>query len=111
MILGGGHGAAAGVRHRSGTAARGSVAGATGARPAAGEVAAVKEAPDPEEAKSFPAPATVHHAAAIKPSAAAEEVAPGAPSDAEVRAELNRMHGGTGGARRKRPPRPPSRGD
>jgi cell wall-associated NlpC family hydrolase len=55
-------------------------------------VLAVGEAPDPEESKSFPAPATVHHAAAIKPSVAAEEVAPGAPSNAEVRAELKQMH-------------------
>jgi cell wall-associated NlpC family hydrolase len=60
-----------------------------------GEVAAgtVSEVPDPEEAKSFPAPATVHHSLATKPSKAAEEVvAPGAPSNAEVRAELAQMH-------------------
>lgn len=54
---------------------------------------ATAEVPDPEEAKSFPAPATVHHALATKPSTAAEEVvAPGAPSNAEVRAELHQMH-------------------
>jgi cell wall-associated NlpC family hydrolase len=54
---------------------------------------ATTEAPDPEEAKSFPVPATVHHALASKPSTAAEEVlAPGAPSNSEVRAELQQMH-------------------
>ncbi len=63
---------------------------ATGAGAAS---AAAAEVRDPEEAKSFPAPATVHHALAAKPSRAAEEVvAPGAPSDAEVRAELHQMH-------------------
>lgn len=51
------------------------------------------ETPDPEASKSFPAPATVHHKAADTPSKAAEvAVAPGAPSDAEVRRELNQMH-------------------
>jgi cell wall-associated NlpC family hydrolase len=51
------------------------------------------EVPDPEASKSFPAPATVHHKAADAPSRAAEvAVAPGAPSDAEVRRELNQMH-------------------
>ncbi|HEV3070184.1 MAG TPA: hypothetical protein VGY76_02015 [Solirubrobacteraceae bacterium] len=59
---------------------------------AAGQVVAT-EAPDPEASKSFPAPATVHHKAAATPSKAAEvAVAPGAPSDAEVRRELNQMH-------------------
>ncbi len=57
-----------------------------------GQVVA-SEAPDPEASKSFPAPATVHHKAADIPSKAAEvAVAPGAPSDAEVRRELNQMH-------------------
>jgi hypothetical protein len=57
-----------------------------------GQVVA-SEAPDPEASKSFPAPATVHHKAADTPSKAAEvAVAPGAPSDAEVRRELNQMH-------------------
>jgi cell wall-associated NlpC family hydrolase len=50
------------------------------------------EVPDPEEAKSFPV-ATSHHALASKPAtAAAEVVAPGAPSNAEVQAELKQMH-------------------
>ena len=57
--------------------------------------AVATEAPDPEASKSFPVPATaaVHHQAAATPSAAGETaVAPGAPSDAEVRKELNQMH-------------------
>jgi cell wall-associated NlpC family hydrolase len=53
----------------------------------------VAEVRDPEEAKSFPVSASVRHAAAAKPSRVAEEfVAPGAQSNAEVRAELGRMH-------------------
>jgi hypothetical protein len=47
------------------------------------------EVADPEEAKSFPLPASVHHRSASSPSVAGEAaVAPGAPSDAEVRKEL-----------------------
>jgi cell wall-associated NlpC family hydrolase len=60
------------------------------------ELAAAKpvaEVRDPEEAKSFPVSGSVHHSAAATPARAAEEyVAPGAQSNAEVRAELNRMH-------------------
>jgi cell wall-associated NlpC family hydrolase len=53
----------------------------------------VVEVRDPEEAKSFPVPGSVHHKAAAKPATVAEEiVAPGAPSNAEVRQELGRMH-------------------
>jgi cell wall-associated NlpC family hydrolase len=55
----------------------------------------VAEVADPEEAKSFPLPASsvVHHRSASTPSVAAEAaVAPGAPSDAEVKRELNQMH-------------------
>lgn len=80
----------------------GSAAHAGGAGPSSGAavagagegaLAAVAETRDPEEAKSFPAPATVHHSLASKPSKAAEEVvAPGAPSNSEVRAELQQMH-------------------
>jgi len=52
----------------------------------------VAEARDPEEAKSFPAPASVHHSAAKTPQAAGElQVAQGAASDAEIRAELAKM--------------------
>jgi cell wall-associated NlpC family hydrolase len=50
---------------------------------------AVAEVRDPEESKSFPLPASVHHARASTPSVAAEAaVAPGAASDAEIRKEL-----------------------
>jgi cell wall-associated NlpC family hydrolase len=83
--------AAAGVG--SGGAAGGagsSPAGATGAS-AAGGVA--HEVADPEEAKSFPVAGTIHHKAATTPAKAGEAaIAPGAPSDAEVKAELNQMH-------------------
>lgn len=52
----------------------------------------IAEARDPEEAKSFPAPASVHHSAAKTPQIAGElQVASGAASDAEIRAELARM--------------------
>jgi cell wall-associated NlpC family hydrolase len=47
---------------------------------------------DPEEASSFPAPASVRHKAASTPSTASQEiVAAGAPSDAEVKHELAQM--------------------
>jgi cell wall-associated NlpC family hydrolase len=47
---------------------------------------------DPQEASSFPAPRSVHHAAAATPAKAGEAiVAAGAPSDAEVRRELQQM--------------------
>jgi cell wall-associated NlpC family hydrolase len=52
----------------------------------------VVEVRDPQEASSFPAPASVHHASAAAPAKAGETVvAQGAPSDAEVRAELQQM--------------------
>jgi cell wall-associated NlpC family hydrolase len=44
---------------------------------------------DPQESESFPAPASARHAAAATPGEAA--VAAGAPSDAEVRRELQQM--------------------
>src|SRR5262249_26270475 len=45
------------------------------------------------EANSFPAPAGVHHKAAAAPAQASEQaVAQGAPSDAEVKRELEQMH-------------------
>jgi hypothetical protein len=72
-------------------AARGA-AGATAppaARAARGKVA---EVADPQESSSFPAPASVHHAAAATPTKAAGDIiAAGAPSDAEVRHELAQM--------------------
>jgi cell wall-associated NlpC family hydrolase len=68
------------------------VGGASVAGTAGGGAAA--ELPDPEAAQSFPAPASVHHAAARTPAAAAAtaRIAPGAPSDAEVRRELAQMN-------------------
>ena len=57
-----------------------------------GRRANVSEVADPEEANSFPAPASVHHKAASTPSKASEQVvAAGAPSDAEVKHELAQM--------------------
>jgi cell wall-associated NlpC family hydrolase len=51
-----------------------------------------KEVADPLEADSYPAPASVHHASAKAPVKAGEAiVAAGAPSDAEVRKELQEM--------------------
>jgi cell wall-associated NlpC family hydrolase len=50
----------------------------------------LSEVRDPEEAKSFPLPASVHHRSASTPSVAGEAaVAPGAASDAEIRKELS----------------------
>jgi cell wall-associated NlpC family hydrolase len=64
-----------------------STAGAVAAGPQ-GSVA-VAEVRDPEEAKSFPLPASVHHPSASSPSVAGEAaVAEGAASDAEIRKEL-----------------------
>ncbi len=79
---GGGAGAA-----KTGVAA---TAGTTGAKAGPGAGAGVvHEVADPEEAKSFPVPASVHHRSASSPSVAGEAaVAAGAPSDAEVRREL-----------------------
>jgi cell wall-associated NlpC family hydrolase len=68
------------------SATGGDVAGTGTAGLAKGAVAEVR---DPEESKSFPLPASTHHAAASTPSVAAEAaVAPGAASDAEIRKEL-----------------------
>ncbi len=65
-------------------------AGATGTG-ATGGVA--REVADPLESSSYPAPASVHHKAAAAPARAGEAaVAAGAPSDAEVRKELDQMH-------------------
>ncbi len=72
-----------------GAAATAAVAttGAAGARPGV-----AKEVADPLEADSYPAPASVKHAAAATPAKAGEAiVAAGAPSDAEVRKELAQM--------------------
>jgi cell wall-associated NlpC family hydrolase len=75
----------------------GASAGASGVKTATvktpnGQVE-VAEVRDPEEAKSFPLPASVNHRAASSPSVAGEAaVAAGAPSDAEIKRELNEMH-------------------
>jgi cell wall-associated NlpC family hydrolase len=82
-------------RHAGAPTAGGLAAGTTSApadgRSSSGRVNAAEVA-DPEEASSFPAPASVHHRAAAKPSTASEQiVAAGAPSDAEVKHELAQM--------------------
>lgn len=54
---------------------------------------AIAEVRDPEEARSYPAPPSVHHKPAKTPATAGQAiVAPGAASDAEVREELAKMH-------------------
>jgi hypothetical protein len=94
--------ARASIRHASatgagqGSAEHGSAAvrqGATGGTVAVGGARAnVSQVRDPEEASSFPAPASVRHKAASTPSTASQEiVAAGAPSDAEVKHELAQM--------------------
>jgi cell wall-associated NlpC family hydrolase len=63
--------------------------GAAASGAGAGSRSAVAEVRDPEEAKSFPLPASVHHARARAPSVDADAaIAPGAASDAEIRKEL-----------------------
>jgi cell wall-associated NlpC family hydrolase len=51
----------------------------------------VKEVADPQEAESYPAPASVQHSSATAPAKAGAELAAGAPSDAEIRHELQQM--------------------
>lgn len=46
---------------------------------------------DPEEARSHPAPASLRHSAASSPSRAAESIAPGAASNAQIREELAKI--------------------
>jgi cell wall-associated NlpC family hydrolase len=63
-----------------------------GVTPVGGARRSVAEVADPEEASSFPAPASARHRAAAAPAKAGEAVvAAGAPSDAEVKAELAQM--------------------
>lgn len=71
-------------------AARAGTKGASGAGAQGRSAsAALVEPRDPEEARSFPAPPSVHHKPAGAPSVAAEAViARGAASDAEIRKEL-----------------------
>lgn len=83
-------GAPAASGHESSREAPGKTSSATATGAAAHHM--VAEVHDPEEAKSFPAPASVHHSAAKTPQAAGEvQVAAGAASDAEIRNELARM--------------------
>ncbi|MHB8240745.1 MAG: hypothetical protein ACYDHN_02025 [Solirubrobacteraceae bacterium] len=57
-----------------------------------GSAGTSREVADPQEAASFPAPASVQHSSAATPKKASEAiVAAGAPSDAEVRSELSQM--------------------
>lgn len=81
--------ASASATGASATATKGGASASTAASAGSGKSAAVAEVRDPEESKSFPLPASVHHRAASTPSVAAEAaVAPGAASDAEIRKEL-----------------------
>jgi cell wall-associated NlpC family hydrolase len=56
-----------------------------------GRPGVAKEVADPLEADSYPAPASVKHASAATPTKAGAIVAAGAPSNAEVRKELQQM--------------------
>jgi len=70
----------------------GSQAAAGGDGAVVGRRANVDEVADPTESSSYPAPASARHQAASAPAKAGEEiVAAGAPSDAEVRRELEQM--------------------
>ncbi|MGH2912232.1 MAG: hypothetical protein ACRDJ3_07120 [Solirubrobacteraceae bacterium] len=63
--------------------------GTVGAASATGDKGAVAEVRDPEEAKSFPLPASTQHPSASTPSVAGEAaIAAGAASDAQIRKEL-----------------------
>jgi cell wall-associated NlpC family hydrolase len=81
-------GAAAPGAASPGTPAKGGASSAVGAK----DAGTAREVADPQEASSFPAPASVQHASAAAPKKAGEAiVAAGAPSDAEVRKELSQM--------------------
>ena len=92
-------GAKAGAKSDPPGATTGSATGARGVKTTTvktpdGRRVEVAEVADPEEAKSFPlAASSVHHQSAKSPNVAGEAaVAAGAPSDAEVKRELNEMH-------------------
>jgi cell wall-associated NlpC family hydrolase len=81
-----------GAKVGTATSKPGPALAAVQAGPSGGSRGTVKEISDPQEASSFPAPASVRHATAATPSKAGEAVvAAGAPSDAEVKAELQQM--------------------
>jgi cell wall-associated NlpC family hydrolase len=91
------HGSSANAKGTSAASApyvAAAVAGSgSGGAAGAGAAGVTHEVADPEEAKSFPVSGPVHHSAAATPAKSGEAaVAAGAPSDAEVRAELNQMH-------------------
>jgi len=71
------------------TPAPGPGSGATVGRKSTGTA---REIADPQEARSFPAPASARHARAAAPKKAGEAiVAAGAPSDAEVKRQLSQL--------------------
>ncbi len=73
-----------------------------GVQPVGQRHLAANEVPDPEAARSYPAPAGARHKAAITPNSAGEAaVAPGAPSDAEIRRELGQMRAAERAAQRQ----------
>jgi len=75
--------------HRAAHAVHSGARAGTGTAASGGKAVAVAEVRDPEEAKSFPLPASTRHAAASTPKVAGEAaVAPGAASDAQIRKEL-----------------------
>jgi cell wall-associated NlpC family hydrolase len=88
------HGAArrSGAGAATATAAKGTATGSRSAGAhavAGGKTVAVAEIRDPEEAKSFPLPASTHHQNASTPEVAGEIVpAAGAASDSQIRKEL-----------------------
>jgi cell wall-associated NlpC family hydrolase len=70
----------------------GIAAGPAVGTPSAKHAGAAHLVADPKEASSFPAPPSTHHAAAAAPAKAGDAlIAAGAPSDAEVKAELQQM--------------------
>jgi cell wall-associated NlpC family hydrolase len=90
----------ASVARRATGASAAPAVGAAGSAAATASRVSVAQARDPQESSSFPAPAGVHHAAAATPAKAGEAiVAAGAPSDAEVRAELQQMQAAERSAR------------
>ncbi len=93
LVLGGCGGGGAGGRSTGDPAGRaGIAAGPAVGTPSSKKAAAAHLVADPQEASSYPAPASTHHAAAAAPAkAGADLVAAGAPSDAEVKAELQQM--------------------
>ncbi len=81
------HGAGNGAGPNAGVKA--SAKGDPGAGGNGASAGVAREVADPEEARSFPLPASTPHASATAPRTVGEAaVAPGAPSDAEIKREL-----------------------